>query len=129
MFLSALIYNLGVDINASGNSIIDVIRNPTAGDIVTNANAVDMNSNQNYGSNKTLDANAYKGAQGESVVTDGAQSIQSIIANGTGRVVISLGALVLPQGSSLAVNYTPRPGNTGQTINVAAACFLQSLEQ
>ena len=51
--------------DASGNGIhtVTVVKNPTTGTLISNATAVDMNQNRNFGSSRTLaDSLAYKGA-------------------------------------------------------------------
>ena len=64
LVITGLIYNLGNSTGGSGDGVIDVYRNPTAGTIVTDAVAVDVgtgvSANQNFGSNKTLTVDAYK---------------------------------------------------------------------
>lgn len=126
LVLTALIYNLGASTGGSGDVKINVLRNPTTGDIVTNASAVEAVSNQNYGSSKSLTADVYKGATADAVITDGTVSVSTRSASNTGRIVVSLGALVIPQGSSLAVNYTPPASNTSQICQFAAACFVKN---
>ena len=56
----------------AGMSTITVVRNPTAGTIVSGATAVDMNQNRNFNSSNTLGSTtlAYKGAEGNTF-TDG----------------------------------------------------------
>jgi len=132
LVVTTFIYNLGASTLGSGDVKIDIIRNPTAGDIVTNANNVlvgtGVSSNQNFGSNKSLAIDAYKGASGETTFTDGAVSVSTRSASNTGRIVIALGAIVLPKGSSVGINYTPPSLNTSQVVQFAAACYLQSDE-
>ena len=110
--------------------MLDVIRNPTAGDIVTNANSTQVGStvaaNQNFGSNKSISINSYKGASGETAFTDGDVTVSTRSASSTGRIFISLGAIVIPKGSSVGINYTPPVGNTSQTLQIAAACYLDT---
>lgn len=128
LIITALIYNLGNSTGGSGDLTVDVVRNPTTGDIVTNANNVDIIQNQNHGSTRTLNANAYKGATSEALITDGSVSISTLSSSGTGRIVIALGALTLPKGSSIAVNITPQSGNTSQNVQVAAACYVKTFD-
>ena len=123
-----LIYNLGNTTGGSGDIKLDLIRNPTAGAIVSNANAVDINSNQNFGSTITFSSLAYKGATGEAVFSDGTVSVSTRSASSTGRIFISLGAIVIPRGVALGINYTPPTGNTSQICQFAIAGFVQTLE-
>jgi hypothetical protein len=130
LVVTSLIYNLGSSTNGTGDVLIEVIRNPTAGDIVTNANNVAVgtgaSANQNFGSANTLTADIYLGATGESVFTDGAVTVSTRSASNAGRIVISLGAVILPKGSSLGINYTPPSGNTSQKVQFAAACYVKT---
>jgi hypothetical protein len=124
--ISSLVYNLGASACGSGDWKICVIRNPTAGTVVCCATAVDVNSNQNFGSNKTLTADVYKGGQGKTL-TDGNRSIATRSPS-NGRIIISLGALVLQKGSSLGVKITPPSGNTSAVVQVAAPLYIQKLQ-
>ena len=128
LVISSLIYNLGATTSGSGDAKIEVLRNPTAGDIVTNASDVEMKSNQNFGSSNTLLADAYKGATADAAITDGDVSISTRSAANTGRIFISLGSLVIPKGSSLAIDYTPPSSNTSQIVQFAASCFLKTFD-
>lgn len=129
VIIDALIYNLGAT-NGTGDILIDVVRNPTTGDIVTNANSPQVGTgeeaNMNYGSSTTLDADIYIGASGEAVVTDGAENVLTRSASSTGRILISPGGgALLPKGSSMAINYTPPSGNTSQIVQFALNVFVK----
>ncbi len=130
LVVTSLIYNLGNTTGGSGDVLIEVLRNPTAGDIITNANDVaigpGVSANQNFGSNNVLSANIYKGASGETPFTTGDVTISTRSASNTGRILISLGAVIIPQGSSIGVNYTPPSGNTSQIVQFAAAVYLKT---
>jgi hypothetical protein len=128
LIVTALIYNLGNSTGGTGDLTVDVIRNPTTGDIVTNANDVDILQNQNHGSTRPLVADTYKGATSEAVITDGDVTISTLSASGTGRIVIALGALTLQKGSTLAVNVTPQTSNTSQGVQIAAACYVKTFD-
>jgi hypothetical protein len=94
-----------------------VVKNPTTGTTITNANAVDMNSNTNFGSSKTLKSTtlAYKGADNEGATSGG--SDHALLYMSDGRLFASLN-VVIPKGSSIAVEID---GNTSGTFNVYAA--------
>lgn len=129
LIITALIYNLGNALGVlTGDMEIDVIRNPISGDIITNATSVDIVENQNHGSNRSLAATAYKGASADALITGGSVSISTLSSSGTGRIVIALGAMTLPKGSSLAVNIKPRTGTTSQSVQVAAACYVKTFD-
>jgi len=124
LYVASLIYNLGTSTGGSGDWVIDVYRNPTAGTVVSDATAVEMNSNQNFGSNKTLTADVYKGDEAKTL-TDGDKTI-STRSPSNGRILISLGALVIPKGTSLGIKITPPASNTSVNVQVAAACFVKN---
>jgi hypothetical protein len=77
-----------------------LIRNPTSGTIISNAVAVDMNQNRNFGSAAVIDATAYKGAEGDTF-TSGDDAAQFFVT-GNGRLFASLD-FVLPQGASIGI--------------------------
>jgi hypothetical protein len=132
LVIKAFIYNLGNTTSGTGDVLLDVYRNPTAGGIITNGNDVQVGSgasaNQNFGSSNTLSGSFFKGAQGETAVSGGAETILTRSASTTGRIVIALDALVIPKNQSVAVNYTPPASNTSQTVQIAAACYLRTPE-
>jgi hypothetical protein len=129
LIIQSLIYNLGNTTGGSGDVKIDVLRNPTAGDIVTNGNNVGVGTgveaNQNFGSSKILVGKFYKGASGETAFSDGSVTISTRSASNTGRILIALGNVSVPRGSSLGIDYTPPSGNTSQIVQFAVACFLK----
>jgi hypothetical protein len=130
IIITSLIYNLGATTSGTGDVLIEVIRNPTLGDIVTNANNVQIgttsNANQNFGSANSMTGLFYKGASGETAFTDGAVSISTRSAANTGRIVITLGTLTISKGSSIGINYTPPTSNTSQKVQFAAAVYVRT---
>jgi len=128
LVITALIYNLGATTSGTGDVLIEVLRNPTAGDIVSNTNdcavGPGVSANQNFGSTNTMSGNFYKGATSEGVFSDGAVSVSTRSAANTGRIVISLGAVILPKGASLGVDYTPPASNSSQICQFAAATYI-----
>ena len=130
LVLEAFIYNLGNTTSGSGDVKIDILRNPTAGDIVSNANNVlvgaGVSANQNFGSPNTLTGKFYKGASAETVFSDGDVTVTTRSPSSTGRIVVSLGAMVLPRGTSVGLNYTPPSGNTSQICQFAVSCYLST---
>lgn len=94
-----------------------IVRNPTTGTTITNANDVDINSNTNFGSSKTLKTTtlAYKGADGEGA-TSGGTDHALLYLSGT-RLFAGLN-IEIPRGSSVAIEID---GNTSGGFNVYAA--------
>ena len=128
--VSALIYNLGNSTDGVGDALIEVIRNPTAAGPLTNTNDVAVgpgtSANQNFGSTNIMTGLFYKGAQGETAfsASDGV-TISTRSASHEARIFLSLGALILPLGSAIGVNYTPPGSNSGQTTQFALAVHIR----
>lgn len=128
LVITALIYNLGNTASGTGDVKIDVIRNPTAGTIITDA--VDVlvgtgeESNQNFGASKSLSIDAFKGDTADNDFTDGSVTISTRSAANTGRILISLGALLIPKGKSIGISYTPPASNTSQIVQFALSGYL-----
>ncbi len=128
LVITALIYNLGATASGTGDAVIEVLRNPLTGDIVSNANdcavGPGVSANQNFGSTNTLTGLFYKGATSEGVFSDGALTITTRSSSNTGRIVISLGAVIIPKGASMGIEYTPPASNTSQIVQFAASCYV-----
>lgn len=100
-----------------------IIRNPSTGTIIESTPTdVDIKSNRNFSSSKTLAVDAYKGATGDTM-TNGTDHI--IVQLGTsGRTVVSIDE-ILQKGSSLGIKYTPQGSNTSQKLYCALVCHLE----
>ena len=124
LFVSGIIVGLNHSTGGSATDLctVTVTRNPTGGTIVSNATAVDINSNRNYGSQNTLTADVYKGATGNTMTGD----TDHIIAyNGDGgRLFLSIEE-VLPKGSSIGIEVKAPSGNTSMACYAAIVCHLE----
>jgi hypothetical protein len=124
LHITAFAFGLGPSTSgssATGINKITIIRNPTTGNIVTGASGVDINSNRNYGSSKTLTVDAYKGTVGSSF-TNGTDHIV-FYQTSNGRLFAGIDE-VLERGSSIGVKIRPVPGNTTMTVYGALICNL-----
>lgn len=99
-----------------------IVRNPTTGGIITNANDVDINSNRNYGSSNTLAADVYKGATSETLVNGEDHILVRVTEESRSFIAINER---LPKGTSLAVNITPPTSNTSMNCYVAVVGYLE----
>ena len=126
--ITGLIYTLGNTTGGSGDIKIDVVRNPTAGDIITNANNVlvgtGVEANLNFGSTKSLSVLAYKGATGETALSGGSVCLSTRLVSSGGRSVLSVGQIRLPKGASIGIDYTPPTSNTSQIVQFAVATYV-----
>ena len=123
LIIDTVLYMTGASTGGSGDVLVEIVRNPTAGTIVSGASDVEMNVNRNFGSTRSLSVNAYKGATGNTL-TDGVKFIESILSTATQRVAVSVGAVIIPKGSSIAIQITPPTGNTSMATEWAVSCYL-----
>jgi hypothetical protein len=119
LIIEALAVGIGSAGTVSDLSAIKVIRNPTS---VSYSAAVDMNQNRNFGSSKTLTADAYKGAEG-ATHTGGNEIIQFFAGAGT-RLFAPIN-LLLPKGSSIAVNIDTNTSSGTTNVYAAVVCYLK----
>ena len=97
------------------------IRNPTTGTIISSPTDVPINSNRNYGSTNSLNADVYVGGTG-ATLTDGDDHILVRITEES-RGFIGINE-VLPKGTSFGVKLTPPTGNTSMNCYVAVIGYL-----
>jgi len=123
LVIETLFYLIGNSTGGSGNVIITVLRNPTAGTIISGASNCEMAGiNRNFGSNNTLTASMYKGAEA-STFTDGTKVIESIFNQAATRAAIDVGYIVLKKGNSIGIDITPATGNTSLNVEFAMNIF------
>ena len=124
--ISKIIYLFGNPTSGTGDSLITVIKNPTAGTIVSNAVAVEMNENKNFGSTRTFTSLAYKGAEGYTI-TDGSKIIESIFSNTATRTSIEVGNMIIQNNKSIGIEYTPPTGTTSQQVEIAIEIYYKKI--
>jgi hypothetical protein len=128
LVIDALFYLIGNSTGGSGDVLITVLRNPTAGTIVDGASDMEMAGvNRNFGSAKTITGDFYKGAEANTF-TDGTKVIESIFNQSATRAFVGVGAIVLTPGSSIGVEITPATGNTSLDVEFAASLYVESEE-
>jgi len=96
-----------------------IIRNPTAGTVVSDATAVDMNSNSNFGSSNSLDSLIYKGGDGKTL-TDGTDHAKVILSEG--RTAAGELNIDLSKGASLGVKIDLNTSG-GANVYCAIVCY------
>ena len=129
LVIESLIYLLGSSTGGTGECVITVIRNPTAGTIVSNAVDCEMAGvNRDFGSNQTLNADMYKGAEGDTITASDGKAIESILPIAQRHRLGGVGDIVLEKGSSIGIEITPPPGNTGMNAQFAMSVFVDTLK-
>ena len=99
--------------------LITMVRNPTAGTIVSNATAGDMNQNRDFSSANTLSCDFYKGAEGYTF-TDG-DDIAIFYQNDNGRLFASIDFKLGPS-NSIGIKIQPNDATAGN-VYVALVCY------
>lgn len=87
----------------STKPFITLVRNPTGGDLISDATAVAANQNRNFGSSKTATVDLYKGKSGGTLT--GGDDIAYLQLNTAGRSFFAID-FILPKGSSLGISLT-----------------------
>lgn len=127
--ITNLFYLIGNSTGGSGDVLITVLRNPTTGTIVSDATNAEMAGvNRNFGSSQTLSASIYKGGEGKTF-TNGDKVIETILNQSPRREILSVGDIVLPQGTSIGFDITPATGNTSLDVEFAMSVFLDTLAE
>lgn len=117
IYISAIGYLIGNSTGGTGDLKAEVIRNPTGGTIVSNAVNCDIVQNKNFGSSRLLDADCFKGAEGNTL-TGGDIAYESLLNSAGKQYTIATGRVIIPRGSCIGVNITPQASNTSMTVQV-----------
>lgn len=120
-------YLIGNSTGGTGDLLAEIIANPTTGTLISGATDVDINVNKNFGSTKSLNVQAYKGAEGNTV-TNGTVAYTSLLPGAARSYVINTGTIILPTGASLAIRLTPQTSNTNMDVQVFLAVNNYTLE-
>lgn len=127
--ITALFYLFGDSNVSAGEVLVTVLRNPTTGTVITDAVDAEMAGvNRNFGSNKELNADVYKGGEGKTF-TNGDKVLESIFADGPNRYPLNVGDIVLPKGSSIGFDLTPPSGNTSMNTEIGFSLFIDTLAE
>lgn len=87
----------------STKPFVTAVRNPTGGDLISDATAIAANQNRNFGSSKTATVDIYKGKSGGTLT--GGDDIAYFQLNTAGRSFFGLD-FILPKGSSIGISLT-----------------------
>ena len=99
--VTRIVIGLGILAGTVSDSVEMFVKsNPTAGTIVSNAAAVDMNANRDFSSANTLPADVYKGGQGDTI-TNGDDAFL-FFAEGNQRSITAVD-LILSPGNSMGI--------------------------
>lgn len=125
--IEAIAIGTGDGITYSDRPYITLVRNPTGGDLISDATAVSMNQNRNFGSNKSLASTTlvYKGKSGGTLT--GGDDIAILETAKGGRDFFSIN-FILAKGSSLGVKITNNISSGSANIYAAIIGHVQGVE-
>ena len=109
-------------ITFSDDPMLTIIKNPTGGDLITDATAVDMNTNRNFSSNNTFIGLAYKGKTSGTIT--GGSDIGIFKLNQNGRDAFGLN-LLLQRGDSVALKYTGNISSGSANYYAAISMYVK----
>lgn len=124
--IEALALGIGTrSATVTDSAVITVIKNPTGGDIISDATNVAINSNTNFGSSKTLKTTTlvYSGKTG-GTITGGTE--HAILYMTDGRLFAGLD-MELPKGSSIGVTIDLNTSG-GANIYCALVGYLKDIK-
>lgn len=122
--VEAIAVGIGSAGTVTDSSVITLIKNPTAGTIVSGATAVDMNQNRNFAaSNTLLNSLAYKGAEGNTF-TDG-DDVGIFYQSSGGRLFAPIN-LELRKGNSIGIKVDTNTSAGTTNIYAALIAFLKT---
>lgn len=108
----------------SGEITITVIRNPTTGTLIESTPTdIAINSNRNFGSNKTLTATVYGAGASGDTITDGDDSLVFFMP-GSGRLFAPVN-LAIPKGSSIGIKVNPNLDATNVPCYAALIVYIE----
>ena len=109
-------------ITHSTSPYITLVRNPTGGDLITDATAVSMNQNRNFGSSNTLLVDTYKGKVGGTLTGGNDIAILQVTPGGRSFYTIDF---ILPKGSSVGIKLTANVSSGSASYYAALICYLK----
>jgi hypothetical protein len=110
-------------ITHSDDPYLTLVRNPTGGDLITDATTTGvLNQNRNFGSNKTLTADFYKGKVGGTLT--GGNDIAILQVSPATRSFYSIN-FVLPKGASMGIKITANLSSGSANWYGAFICYLK----
>jgi hypothetical protein len=113
----------GASLGGSGDLTVEILQNPSAGTIVTNAVPANTIANRNFGkTSKTLNADVYVGVEGDTLTSGSIFADTSRTAPGV--IEFDADVVVLEKGSSIGVCFTPQAGNSLTQVRVAIVGYL-----
>ena len=115
-FIERIVIAIGDGITATDYPHINLLKNPTGGDLLTDETPIDINQNRNFGFSDDFSGLAYKGKTGGTVTGDDG-SIAQIMINKSGSSIVPVN-YILPRQAGAAITLTLN--GTGSALIYAA---------
>ena len=112
----------GTSTGGTGRALVEVLKNPTGGTLVTAATTVDSIMNMNFGQSTNPNASLFKLTAINQTLTGQSSTIRSQMAAGPDRLLLPI-VTQLPPGGSVGIRYTPPSGNTSQVVEAVVEMF------
>lgn len=127
LIIDNIIVNIKDYVGTDGQPEISIERNATAGTILSSATPA-LISNRNFGSNKSLSATYYQGAEG--VTSSSMDSDIAVYLPSTAVATINVfdTITVLPRGAAISIAYTPPAGITSMKVIIALNVTLNGTQ-
>lgn len=109
----------------SSSPYLTIVRNPTGGDLISDATAISANQNRNFGSNKTANVNVYKGKSGGTLT--GGNDIAYLQLSTASRSYFGID-FILTKGSSMGVSHTVGLSSGSHDAYFAFICYFKDDE-
>lgn len=103
LFIDAIALGSFEGVTHTDDPYVTIVRNPTGGDLISDATAVSMNQNRNFGSSEALTVDAYKGKVSGTLT--GGNDLGILQATPGGRSFYAIN-LLLQKGSSIGIKLT-----------------------
>ena len=125
LHVSQIVASLGPSTGGSStdSNLIRVYRNPTTGTLISTATSGPIKCNRNFGSSNTLTADAYIGAEGETI-TDGVVHSQVLMPSGGDARDMAIDETLTP-GATIALSVEPQDSNTSMKVMIEVLCYLE----
>lgn len=128
LVIKEILVILGASTGGSGSGVITLLKNPDGGTVISNAVPVAAASNRDFSSSVQLNANAYKGAEGNTLTGGETFAVTTRDAGFSGVVAFDAASIVLRRGNSIGVKFDPATGNTSQTVTVAGTIYIEKVK-
>lgn len=105
----------------SGEGIVEILRNPTAGTIISGGTTVSA-TNMNFGSSNSPEATILSGGASGSFTISGEDDTLRSKVGAENRLLLGI-ITALPRGASVCIAYTPPAGNTSMDVEAVVEMY------